>query len=797
MQQISSSKRRTADQPRWPTRSASQIVIRTGHESWQYGSDALEPGHSPLSFHLRRDFIDDIKRSRPSIGELDAPGSRKTLRFRPKSAVPVLSRAKGDENDVWAGSVRPRSGHAATRQAAPVHSCEHTECVSVYRPDLSAKLTSAPTDPGRLQSGPVVPRQAEPGPGREHADSVSAHTPDLSAKPPSDKDCALEHASSQKTSLDGGHVNGQEACVMHAITPSNVSKVPRPPQRLTRSNTASPNLRPRDSRHAVDMVKMLPLDKDKTVNADQKIDDDKTLNANPQIYVTCGKEEEQNMRAMVALLPRGVAIHLDHFSAGLRQILEKYDENCDGLLTGHEIERFLAETDSNKCTGSNSSKAHLGGNPNSKHFGASMRDVQIHLHAEGTGPSFTAPLEEEDGEIEDLISTSKLVQAFVDDSGVVHYLVSKVEQLLTQKLGSRKSNDALCVLQALQSAKAEDFVKVLEEREGSMAKHVAGLFEECAHSRKVSPIANISGVNAKFAHLDEATYGTVQDFLEGVNAVGLPHVDPMEGMKHELVEGPDKDKIFEAMNSQKNITTPKTEWNFVVHPFTDETVSKDRPPSQWEPSIKKISGGRHELRLEIFMHAASATGAHGEKFGNFEEAAKLNRHESDGIMWLHESEVGFVKVAVLRFARSQLRQSSLGEALHCTGSQDASFCTSKCTEHAKQIGDLELGLKELGKILGKAACTWDEVVEVSTRIDWLNEDELEAVIRYYHAKLKAANLTEAEIIALRLYTGPMFQKVFPPFPLSCYFCICCHDRLIVLRQRCLNMPNSELKWCTV
>ena len=137
------------------------------------------------------------------------------------------------------------------------------------------------------------------------------------------------------------------------------------------------------------------------------------------------------------------------------------------------------------------------------------------------------------------------------------------------------------------------------------------------------------------------------------------------------------------------------------------------------------------------MHAASAKSAYGVRFGDYKlykEATSIEwESEENQELWLAPKEVGLVKVAVLRFSRSQMRHFALEEALNSRG-------TSVC--EAELFG-LEGGLEKLGGVLKNATCTWEQAVAAAA--GWLDEIQLEAVVSYYHHKLAQAKLTEAEI----------------------------------------------------
>ena len=158
-----------------------------------------------------------------------------------------------------------------------------------------------------------------------------------------------------------------------------------------------------------------------------------------------------------------------------------------------------------------------------------------------------------------------------------------------------------------------------------------------------------------------ATYGGVADYDKGLQAVGFPHPNMREQMAKEATESRDSEEIFEAWNSGSNQTFPAKEWDFVVEPYKPGSMSKDKPPSEWE--LKHEYGGkRTPIRLQVFLHVLSARQmASGIRFGDYKKAHELPFENPE---WLHVAEVSFVKVVLLRLVKSQLGGVALFNAFN-------------------------------------------------------------------------------------------------------------------------------------
>ena len=118
-----------------------------------------------------------------------------------------------------------------------------------------------------------------------------------------------------------------------------------------------------------------------------------------------------------------------------------------------------------------------------------------------------------------------------------------------------------------------------------------------------------------------------------------------------------------------------------------------------------------------------------------------------------------VKVVILRFIRGQLDATSLRAALKKKG---IDLSRKKATRKADKI--VEALAAYLAKTDGPdTKSSFEGAVEALAQAlaqcAEATAEELEELIDYFHEKLRAQRLTEAEHIALRLYTGPAYVKM--------------------------------------
>ena len=741
-------------------RPPSFLLIRTGYDQQQFAAGA--PPWPPVA----------TSRHTTTAPLASAP--------RPCSPPMTQLASNFDRQGVFVRDAKRRPPFHALQEGVPGY--RRAPATDTLRP-RSATLRR---EPMRTQDGPDVPSSSH----------QSALVRDFPAIPPRPASATPHH--DVQTALDG-HANGNQQSGIPRLEASEAGSLQNARgSRLPRTQNVD-KLSPRTSSGR-------PLQRCQTTPAPAR------AVAAVEVGVISEKELE-SLRTMAAAIPQGLSIHLEHFSPAVKARLSEFDTNSDGLLTGTEIRAFLQATGSGGEDKAHEDTATTGSakQVSSGKVVAADREVQTFLHPQGAktpqvaDKTVAATVAPNDDENELLVSAVRVVQSFVQDAGV-HAETCKLIVDFVKKETKNDSPDPRSVWKTLNGMTAKKFADILNANGSMFVDNVSMLLQQCVQKQSRPDMVShqeISDENGKFSHLSEATYGTVQDFVAGVNAVGLPHVNPMEGMRLELKEGADSEDMFSAMNSKLNKTTPKREWDFVVKPFKDSSVFRETnsphygcrvqdadPLPSWESSLDKTGGpskpafaggpcgkwemgGRTEMRLQVFLHAASAKGEHGHQFGDYELAAELDfNNPDDKELWLHPAEIGFVKVAVMRFARSQLRRATLGEALHTTSARpqlchgesflrpstakQVFLCNPKC--HVKEKDTMETGLQALASVLKDASCTWGQVVQVSKDNNFLDREQLEAVVRYYHQKLADAQLTEPEVIGLRAYTGPMYLK---------------------------------------
>ena len=197
----------------------------------------------------------------------------------------------------------------------------------------------------------------------------------------------------------------------------------------------------------------------------------------------------------------------------------------------------------------------------------------------------------------------------------------------------------------------------------ALAKQAKAVRETLASKKECEPREDEKGIGkSKFG---TATYGAVADYEKGLDAVGTPHPNILEHMRMETTKSLDSKDIFEAWNSGSNETFPMKEWDFVVEPYKPVSISKDKHPSQWELKHDAYGGKRTPIRLQVFLHALSALQlASGIRFSDYKKAHEL---PFENPQWLHVAEVNFVKVVLLRLAKSQLGGVALFNAFNKYG----------------------------------------------------------------------------------------------------------------------------------
>ena len=143
----------------------------------------------------------------------------------------------------------------------------------------------------------------------------------------------------------------------------------------------------------------------------------------------------------------------------------------------------------------------------------------------------------------------------------------------------------------------------------------------------------------------------------------------------------------------------------------------------------------------------------GIRFGDYKKANELPVTDA---RWLHKDEVSMVKVVLLRFVKAQLDGVSLTNALAKHGALRGKYHAEKANIKADRI--VEALAKRLGEKDGSdSACNYDVLVHELKGV--ATEAEIEAVIDHFHKKLEEVQVSEADAIGLRVYTGPLYVKI--------------------------------------
>jgi len=305
---------------------------------------------------------------------------------------------------------------------------------------------------------------------------------------------------------------------------------------------------------------------------------------------------------------------------------------------------------------------------------------------------------------------------------VVEALVQSAEEL-----------DADDPIQAVTSSFSEErFLQVLDGAKHQQAKALAAHCA-CVRALQVGKL-DATASNSKFAAeagVFEGAYGNMDDFLAGLDAIGLPQPHVFEGMLSEFNASADSESEWETSNYGGITTTPALEWEYVVNP----------------DMAKTYPGGRTPIKIEMFLYAVSAKGF---------DMLLLDAALDDG-------ERATVQVAVLRRCKAQLDVTFLRKVLLRRVVQ---------AQVDKLVDTLDTALQEHGlpapslgaSCLGATAQTSGEkhlrllqqVRELTHAL--LSEDELERMIEMERGRMRQGNLTKEELIAVRLYTGPPFMK---------------------------------------
>lgn len=168
--------------------------------------------------------------------------------------------------------------------------------------------------------------------------------------------------------------------------------------------------------------------------------------------------------------------------------------------------------------------------------------------------------------------------------------------------------------------------RIITEAAAPVASALSKHFKEVKERRRQSQeLIQRYANNDKYATergVFEGAFGSMDDFLEGLDAIGLPQPHVYEGMEADFMHSEDSHDVFITSNYGGIETTPQTEWEFVVSPDMTRTYP----------------GGRHPFKIETFMAVA--------RVGEFD--APLSE------LGLTAGERAAVEVSSLRRVKTQL-----------------------------------------------------------------------------------------------------------------------------------------------
>ena len=342
--------------------------------------------------------------------------------------------------------------------------------------------------------------------------------------------------------------------------------------------------------------------------------------------------------------------------------------------------------------------------------------------------------------LEDLTKATEVARHFYKEAMVEDVILATLVQL-----SKRESNGEDLAHLSFDLVRGAVKDKVPE----ALAKRAEEVRDMLGRKEKADKKQKDQGIG-KFAM---ATYGEATAYDEGLSSIGTPHPNIFEHIQKEATEGPDSKDAFTTWNSGEIHTSPLKEWDFVFDPFQPASVNKNTPLNKWIP--KHVYGGnRAPIRLRVFLHVTSATlMASGIRFGDYKKAHELPETYPQ---WLHIDEVDLVKVITLRFVKSQLDAVSLINAFSKKAGLKGKY---KLERAKKKVGRIVVALSEgLHERDGSASsCTYDFLVGKLKGM--ATEDELEAILDHYHAKFAEENMSEAEVVGMREYSGPLYVKV--------------------------------------
>ena len=256
------------------------------------------------------------------------------------------------------------------------------------------------------------------------------------------------------------------------------------------------------------------------------------------------------------------------------------------------------------------------------------------------------------------VEIRRAIRLFVMQSGFQELLVESLSGLVYGHLSEKSPAEdgtswAEQTLDTLTELSAEEMRDELAPLYASLKEHGEQVKQDRAARADKLKEFKVQEAEGKFTQLLTAAYGDKDSFHKGLEVLGLPHPDVLTEMKREFLGAPDSGDAFTAWNSGPNETNCIKEWHFVVDPFEDTPGWQDLSPEKWTPRYE-YGGNRIPIRLEVFMHAMSASpwDKKEERFGDYKHAHKLDKSDP---RWLHEKEVDKVKVVLCRYSLSLAR----------------------------------------------------------------------------------------------------------------------------------------------
>ena len=349
-----------------------------------------------------------------------------------------------------------------------------------------------------------------------------------------------------------------------------------------------------------------------------------------------------------------------------------------------------------------------------------------------------------------------LLQQFVREAACERIVVTQLKSIWNEiQAGSASETD-------LKEAVGDALVKALGEH---ARKECDRRIRESNDA--ISTLEQSTHAAGKFAD-PEASFGDEEDFHAGLEKLGLPRPKIVDAMFHEFCRANDSTEEFTAWNSGENRTFARKEWQFVVEPFHPTSVREDKSPKQWDLK-HEYGGNRFPIRLEVFLHAVSATVREESslrvlrvqikgdtKFGDYKTAHLRDRQDP---LWLHREEVDLVEVVMMRFVKAQLRGSSLENAFDKASRRGIPCRKIEGLASANKLAQdvcATVATVLKAKDGPDSTCTVGDLAAALTGI--VTAEEMGALVDHFHTLLAQQKITEAECIGIRMYTGPPYVK---------------------------------------